>query len=150
MRMMAAVALGLGLALSSCGTAEEADDLPAEPIQEASDPPVELSEADLLRVCRGGAAFRNGHDVGIISARVAGADMVRVSYTRDDGKAFEYECLVEGSEVRYRMIDERGPGTGPGSWSGRGSTTTFKIEGDEIEFTDRFFDGSTDIERLKV
>lgn len=38
------------------------------------------------------------------------------------------------------MIDEAGPGTGPGTWSGRASTTTFEIFPGEIEFIDDFFD----------
>ena len=109
-----------------------------------------LSETDLLRVCRGGAAFRNGIPVGVVKAKKSGANLVRLSYTRDDGKFFAYDCKTEGNVVRFRMIDEAGPGTGPGVWSGRGSRTTFDIFPTEIEFRDDFFDGSADQDRIEI
>ena len=147
-------AAGVGcLILAACNQSVPADT--TESTSEAnSSPPtdasVALSTSDLLRVCRGGASFRNGTEVGRIEARKAGENLVRLSYTRDDGKFFAYDCKTKGNQVRYRMIDEGGPGTGAGSWSGRGSRTTFKVFPNEIEFTDDFFDGSIDKDRIKV
>lgn len=103
-----------------------------------------------MRVCRGGASFRNGIPVDVVEARKSGDNLVRLSYTRDDGKFFAYDCKTEGNVVRFRMIDEAGPGTGPGVWSGRGSRTTYEISPAEIEFTDEFFDGSIDQDRIKI
>ena len=111
---------------------------------------IKLSDKDLVRICRGGASFRNGTDVGRIKGRLIENELVRISYTRTDGKYFEYDCKAELDQVRFRMIDEAGKGTGPGEWSGRGSTTTFKIHPGEIEFVDDFPDGSSDTDRVKV
>ena len=70
--------------------------------------------------------------------------IVRLSYTRDDGKSFRYDCRVNGANVQTRMIDEAGPGSGPGQWSGRGSTTTFVLGPDTIRIMEGFSDGSND------
>jgi len=139
-------------ALSSCGQ-DTPEDAPP-PAQAASEPvtatSVTFSAEDLIRVCRGGASFRNGTAVGRIKAKATETNLIRISYTRTDGKFFAYDCKVEGNQVRFRMIDEAGPGSGPGIWSGRGSKTTFVLLRGEIEFTDDFFDGSTDIDRVKI
>lgn len=116
-----------------------------------ADVSVAISDPDLVRVCKGGAAFRNGRSPEGISAKLADGRIVRLSYVRDDdGKAFEYDCEVQGNVVRYRMIDEAGAGTGPGTWSGRGSKTTFEIGPASIRFKDDFFDGSTDKEEMVI
>ncbi|WP_439486901.1 hypothetical protein [Blastomonas fulva] len=145
------VAFGLCLAACSAPAPDEApvpdQTVTTQPVTETVAP---LSARDLVRVCRGGASFRNGTDIQRINTENAGENMIRLSYTRTDDKFFAYDCMVEGNVVRYRMIDEAGPGTGPGTWSGRGSRTTFKIFPNEIEFTDDFFDGSTDVDRVKV
>lgn len=139
-------------ALSACGQDTPEDAPPTA--QAASEPvtatSVSLSAKDLVRVCRGGASFRNGTAVGRIKAKTTETNLVRISYTRTDGKFFAYDCKVEGNQVRFRMIDEAGPGSGPGIWSGRGSKTTFVLLHGEIEFTDDFFDGSTDVDRVKI
>jgi hypothetical protein len=119
-------------------------------LEPVSIPVPQLSDRDLIRVCRGAASFRNGTAVNRIKARKSSANLVRLSYTRTDGKSFAYDCMIEGKEVRFRMIDEAGTGRGPGTWSGRGSKTTFEIRPDEIDFTDDFFDGSTDKETIKI
>jgi hypothetical protein len=104
----------------------------------------------LLRVCRGGASFRNGTRASKIKTRKIGENLAQISYTRDDGKFFKYDCMILGNEVKFRMHDEAGPGTGPGIWSGRGSKTTFELRPVEIDFTEDFFDGSTDQDTLKI
>lgn len=149
------VAMAIALLLSGCNQSEPAvdagDDTIAPPPPVASSADLQrLSEADLMRVCRGGASFRNGIPVDVVKAKKGGDKLVRLSYTRADGKFFAYDCKTEGNVVRFRMIDEAGPGTGPGVWSGRGSRTTYEISPTEIEFTDDFFDGSTDQDRIKV
>lgn len=140
------------LALSACGknTPEDAPPMAqaAPGSVAAASPP--LSAKDLVRVCRGGASFRNGTAVGRIKSKTTETNLVRIFYTRTDGKFFAYDCKVEGNQVRFRMIDEGGPGSGPGIWSGRGSKTTFVLLNGEIEFTDDFFDGSTDVGRVKI
>lgn len=138
--------------LAACGqnTPEQAP--PSEPdvAETVATPTAPLSSRDRVRVCRGGASFRNGTAVGRIKAKTVGEDLVKISYVRTDGKFFAYDCKVEGNQVRFRMIDEAGPGTGPGIWSGRGSKTTFVLHPGEIEFTDDFFDESTDVDRVKI
>lgn len=141
------------LLLAACDQSKPAEE-PASNLERVPKPPtaarVALSGEELLRVCRGGASFRNGTEVDRIEARKTGENLARLSYTRDDGMFFTYDCRTEGDQVRYRMIDEAGPGTGPGVWSGRGSRTTFKLFPDEIEFTDDFFDGSFDTDRIQI
>jgi hypothetical protein len=144
--------------LSACSqqTSDEAAQSPVAVSEPEPEPEPEitatvpLSTKDLLRVCRGAASFRNGTEVGRIKAEATRENLANISYTRTDGKFFAYDCLVEGNQVRFRMMDEAGPGTGPGAWSGRGSKTTFEIFPREIEFTDDFFDGSTDVDRVKI
>ena len=149
------VAVTIALLVSGCSQSEPAVDAGDDTI--APSPPAAspadlqpLSEADLIRVCRGGASFRNGIPVDVVKAKTSGDNLVRLFYTGDDGKFFAYDCKTEDHVVRFRMIDEAGPGTGPGVWSGRGSRTTYEIFPTEIEFTDDFFDGSVDQGRVKI
>lgn len=139
--------------LSACDNSQSSTPTASDPqsaSQSSAVTTISLSDADYLRVCRGGASFRNGTKIGRIKAKKVSKDVVRLSYTRDDGKFFIYECTVAGNEVRFRMIDEAGPGTGPGNWSGVGSKTTFEISSDTIEFKDDFSDGSTDKARIEI
>ena len=105
--------------------------------------PGKLSKTDLVRVCRAAHGSAVGRSPTDMKAS-AEDDVVRLSYVRDDGKAFAYDCMVEGNLVRTRMIDEAGLGTGPGEWSGRGSTTTFEILDGAVHVTTTFSDGSKD------
>lgn len=109
-----------------------------------------LNDEDITRVCRGGISFRNGTTNSDMKVGNVAAGVVRLSYTRDDGKFFAYDCKIEGSKVRFRMIDEGGPGTGPGTWSGKGSTTTFEVFPGAIEFKDVYMDGSSTTERIVI
>ena len=109
-----------------------------------------LPAKDIVRVCRGGISFRNGTALRDISTKQLANGLVRLSYNRDDGKFFRYDCKIEQRIVRFRMIDEAGKGTGPGRWSGKGSTTTFKIFPKVIEFQDIYMDGSVRKERIKI
>ena len=106
-----------------------------------SDAPA-LTEEQLVRVCRTGHGFRVGHDRDDMAASPQ-EGFIRLAYTRDDEKSFRYDCKVEGNQIRTRMIDEAGPGSGPGVWSGHGSTTTFSIDGATITIRDVFSDGSS-------
>lgn len=112
--------------------------------------PVKLAEHDLIRGCKAGAAFRGGRSVTGIDAKAKDEQQVYLSYTRDDGKKFEHDCLVEGNVLRFRMIDEAGPGAGPELWSGKGSTTTYKIKLNSVELKDEFFDGSSALETIQI
>ena len=73
-----------------------------------------LTAKDIVRVCRGGISFRNGTVLRDISTKQLANGVVRLSYTRNDGKFFRYDCKIEQRIVRFRMIDEAGKGTGPG------------------------------------
>lgn len=126
---------------------ESSDKVHSESINQQSE---SLADQDLLRVCKAGAAFRGGRNVEGIDAKVTGDQQVRLSYTRDDGKAFAYDCMIDGNTARFRMIDEAGPGTGPGAWSGKGSHTTFKLNSNSVEFTDDFLDGSADTKTIPI
>lgn len=139
--------------LASCN--QQVEEPPASAVDEAAaTPPVPtaplLSGADLVRVCKGGIAFRNNRPVeGIDASNREGT--VRLTYTRpDDGKFFAYDCRVDAAQVRYRMIDEAGPGSGPGVWSGRGSTTTFEIKPDGVVYKDVFNDGSEVSKKIDI
>lgn len=142
------------IALAACSSETRND----EPIRtdviadqaEVESVPVKISKADLLRVCRGGAAFRGGRKVDGIKARITDGEMVRLSYVRDDGKSFKYDCMAQGNVLRFRSIDYAGIGTGPGVWSGAGSHTTFKLLQNEVEYTDVFGPGDEVTERIKI
>jgi hypothetical protein len=146
--------LAVALASTSCGDAttssEESTPVEGAPAPEAVTEATKLSDADVLRACRAGQSFQTGQPVNTITARNTGEQLARLSYDRDDGKHFEYDCRVEGNVLRFRMIDEAGPGSGPGAWSGRGTRTTFELSPDAIELSDDFFDGSTDHERIEI
>lgn len=108
-------------------------------------PVARLNADDLVRVCKAGQAFTVGRSIEGMAASLSTDGLVRLSYTRDDGKHFDYDCMVEGNVIRTRMIDEGGPGTGPGAWSGRGSTTTFSaLTPTSVHIKDVYFDGSVD------
>lgn len=145
------------VALSGCGQTPPEETFekvtPEELVtpKTAEAPAVKLEDRDLIRVCKAGSAFRVGRSVEGIDAKVTEEQQVRIAYTRDaDGKFFEYDCRVEGNVLRFRMIDERGPGTGPGTWSGRGSTTTYKLKPGSVELNDDFFDGSSDSDEIEI
>ena len=108
------------------------------------EPDALLSATDFVRVCKAAQAFSVGRDVNTIKGKATEKNMVRLSYTRDDGKSFLYDCRIDDGHVRTRMIDEAGLGTGPGQWSGRGSKTTFELRDGGIYVKEIYFDGSTD------
>lgn len=151
--MRRATAFILVIGLSACSEADQADQMLADDsptLAEPTIPTVALSEADLVRVCKAGQHHTTGTPLGIMSASASSKDTVRISYTRDDGKAFRYDCRVSGDVIQTRMIDEAGPGTGPGSWSGRGSTLTYEVDAEGVSLETVFFDGSTDSERVEI
>lgn len=135
--------------LSGCGATSDNEVLESVNADEV-EAPVKLAERDLIRVCKAGAAFRNGRSTQGINAKVTKEQQVRLVYTRDDGRIFEYDCLVEGNILRFRMIDEAGPGAGPGIWSGNGSTTTFKLNPGSVDLRDAFSDGSSASETIII
>lgn len=138
------------LGLASCGSQEvtgSSEEVARQAIKEVA----KLSEADLLRVCKAGVAFRSARAIDGIDVTSQGEDIVRASYTRAaDSKAFRYDCRVEGNIVRFRMIDEAGPGSGPGTWSGRGSTTTFDLKDDGVEFQESYGPGDMTTEFVRT
>lgn len=115
-----------------------------------ANPEAQLTDADLLRVARAAMSAATGADTSTMNARTTADNMVRISYVRDDGKAFAYDLLVAGNTVKTRMIDEAGPGTGPGAWSGRGSTAVYSLTPDTVTINTTFFDGSADTEEFKI
>lgn len=145
--LMFAIAL---FGLSGCGENTSGDEAIEQVATKDVVAPTKLDERDLIRVCKAGAAFRNGRSVQGINAKPTDEQQVRLAYTRDDGKKFEYDCLVEGNVLRFRMNDEAGPGTGPGIWSGKGSVTTFKLNAGSVDLNDDFFDGSADSETIAI
>ena len=136
--------------LSGCGKSTTDDGSTERVTSEEVAAPVKLAKRDLIRVCKAGVAFRNGRSLRGINAKATDDHQVRLAYTRDDGKRFKYDCLVEGNVLRFRMIDDAGPGTGPGVWSGKGSRTTFKLNPGSVDLNDDFFDGSTDSKTIAI
>lgn len=149
---MRAIMLAIAVCgLSGCGS-NPSDQATIENIsREVGLTPMKYTDRNLIRICKAGAAFRNGRSVAGIDAKVTEEQQVRLDYRRDsDGKSFKYDCLVEGNGVRFRVIDGAGPGTGPGIWSGSGSKTTFKLNSESIEFEEDFLDGSSDTEKIQI
>lgn len=117
---------------------------PMEEAEAPAEPAPVLSGADMVRVCKAAQAFSVGRDVDTVNGERTGEDMVRLSYSRDDGKSFMYDCRIDEGQIRTRMIDEGGPSTGPGQWSGRGSKTTFEMRDNGVYVKELYFDGSSD------
>lgn len=147
------------LALGACKqeSSEELPELYSEPrsgeVAEADSsagPVPLLSATDLVRVCKAAQAFGVGRDVNTIEGEKTDENMVRLSYTRDDGKSFRYDCRIDNGQVRTRMIDEAGPDTGPGQWSGRGSKTTFEMRDGGVYVKEIYFDGSSDEDLIEI
>lgn len=148
----------LAVLLSSCGSEPDSDEAALETSADQISPQVTgadplappLKEADLLRVTKAGMSAATGADIATMKARATAENMVRISYVRDDGKAFAYDVLVEGNIIKTRMIDEAGPGTGPGTWSGRGSTVVYSLAPKAVTINTTFFDGSSDTEEFRI
>ncbi|WP_234027460.1 hypothetical protein [Aurantiacibacter arachoides] len=109
----------------------------------------ELSPNQLTNICKAGMSAATGAGINSMRTDTDQADMVRISYVRDDGRPFAYDCRLEGHVVRTRMIDEAGPGTGPGNWSGNGSKATYRLENADVTIDTVFIDGSVDSETFR-
>ena len=138
------------LALAGCGSGSPDDRVTDKIATEITSTTEKLAERDMIRVCKAGLAFRVGQKVQIFDTKVVQDQQVHLAYTRDDGKSFEYDCSVQGDVLRFRMIDEAGPGAGPGTWSGNGSTTTFKLHPKSVDLIDTFTDGSNATETIVI
>ena len=138
------------LTLAGCGDGSPDDRATDKAATEITSTTAKLAERDMIRVCKAGLAFRVGQKVEIIDAKVIQDQQVRLAHTRNDGKSFEYDCSVQGDVLRFRMIDEARPGTGPGIWSGNGSTTTFKLNPNSVDLIDTFNDGSNITETIAI
>lgn len=138
------------LTLAACGDGSSDGRVSDKTAKEITSITEKLAERDTIRVCKAGLAFRVGQKVEIIDAKVSQDQQVALAYTRNDGKSFEYDCSVEGDVLRFRMIDEAGPGTGRGLWSGNGSTTTFKLNLNSVDLIDTFTDGSNSTETIAI
>ena len=143
--------------LAACGSEPTSDDAtlttnagPTSTVGSGTNSEARLKDADLLRVTKAGMSAATGADIPTMNARKTGDNMVRISYVRDDKKAFAYDLLVVGDTIKTRMIDEAGPGTGPGAWSGRGSTAVYSLTPDAVTINTTFFDGSSDSEEFKI
>ena len=138
------------LTLAGCGGGSPDDRVTDKIATEITSTTEKLAERDIIRVCKAGLAFRAGQKVQIIDAKINQDQQAHLAYTRNDGKSFEYDCSVQGDVLRFRMIDEAGPGTGPGTWSGNGSTTTFKLNPNSVDLIDTFTDGSNLTETIAI
>lgn len=141
------------VALSACGSPSAVVDSETSAATEGKPAATmkTLRKGELVQVCKAGAAFRGSEPFKDINARNSGDDIVRVSYVRkSDGKRFQYDCRVEDDQMFFRMIDESGPGTGPGGWSGRGSIVTFEILPEGVRMTETFGPGDAITETIAV
>jgi len=134
---------------SACGNPETSTDSQpsqADKIERTEEVKVtiELTDDQVLRVCQIGQGFRVSREPDTIQTKATPDGLARLTYTRDDGQLFRYDCKIDGSVLRFRMIDEAGQGTGPGMWSGNGSQTTYQISSGKITIQDVFSDGSSD------
>jgi len=64
------------------------------------------------------------------------ADVIYLSYVRDDGDKFSYKCRTKGSRVIW--------GTATGRWRthSEDSKVSYRVDGDMIIIVDTFSDGS--------
>lgn len=54
------------------------------------------------QICRAGIATSDARDPKIIGVKAAQKDYMTLTYTRSDGKVVEYDCRVDGVEIRWR------------------------------------------------
>jgi hypothetical protein len=153
--MRLAVFVILTAFLSACGSELKSDDATVASTSNEGSAQVStmlspLAQDDLLRVTKAGMSAATGADISTMKARATEENTVRISAVRDDGKAFAYDLMVEGNAIKTRMIDEAGPGTGPGAWSGRGSTVSYVLTPKSVTINTTFFDGSSDTEEFKI
>lgn len=83
----------------------------------------EVSSADptsdeLKTICAKMQNMSTGQPIETITVDVVGPALATLSYVRDDGKGFRYDCRVTGDRVEHRMHDEGGPGV-LGQWRER-------------------------------
>lgn len=78
--------------IASCSQADsnERSDSPSKPENLAQ---IATTDRDILRVCVAGAAFNVGRSTEGIESSIRDG-IVRLDYTRDDGKKFEYDCKI--------------------------------------------------------
>lgn len=73
------------------------------------------TQAELKTICAKMQNMSTGQPENSINVVVLNASTATLSYVRDDGKFFKYDCRVSGDRVEHRMHDEAGPGT-MGRW----------------------------------
>ena len=89
------------------------------------------------QICKAGMGTIMGRNPGTMRATKSSNGVVRISYVRpDDGKKFSYKCKIQGNRIVWGSID--------GRWRVRpaDSKVTYVIEGDQINVTDDYGDGS--------
>lgn len=88
------------------------------------------TQAELKTICVKMQNVATGQPEDTISVEVISPTMATLSYVRDDGKPFKYDCRVTGDRVDHRMREEAGPGTS-GEW-GQNLWHTWSREGGHI------------------
>ncbi|RYG96011.1 MAG: hypothetical protein EON58_13010 [Alphaproteobacteria bacterium] len=90
--------------------------------------------AELKTICAKMQNASTGQPEASIAVEVIDTSMATLSYVRDDGKSFRYDCRVNGDRVEHRMHDESGPGT-LGNWR-QNIWHTWERRGGEIVVTE--------------
>lgn len=78
-----------------------------------------LQQIDVASKCKTLIGQLMGRPVEIMVSRYpdpGNRGNVLVSYQRDDGTFWSYECNTDGQTIVWRAIDIDGLGTGPGRW----------------------------------
>jgi hypothetical protein len=105
----------------------------------------DVGGVDLQKICRAATAVLFGPDVSIIVAGEVKDGVVQTRYARpDDGVIWKNQCKVEGDKVIWAGVDIDYSGQGPGRWRTEPSdeVISFAVQGENIEITMKYFDGS--------
>ncbi|MCQ9423462.1 hypothetical protein NRB16_08000 [Pseudomonas sp. LJDD11] len=84
-------------------------------------------------ICKATISVEFGRDVKIMKAKMAG-DNPEVSYSRDDGDSFKYQCQVSSDTVVWRgfLNDTRSWGRWRTRYSEGDSLLTYRIESSSL------------------
>ncbi|WP_288075147.1 hypothetical protein [Pseudomonas sp.] len=87
-------------------------------------------------ICKATISVEFGRDVKSMKAKMAG-DNPEVSYRRDDGDSFKYQCQVSEDSVVWRTFlnDTKTWGRWRNRYSDGDAHVTYKIEGSRLDMT---------------
>lgn len=91
---------------------------------------------DIPGKCKALISNLMGRPVDIMASQYpSGGDtnMAFVSYMRNDGTTWKYQCKTDGSTIVWRGVDIDGPGSGPGRWRNEDRVPLSSLQSGSVE-----------------